>query len=262
MRFSRANSKLDGLAGAHRYVYKVFKPGKLYSFDLPAGRSCPGALECKSQVVKIGRKYKIKDGPSCRFRCYSASQEVIFPRTRKLRARNMECVQRLRTPKRIFEELDSNLPADCLVLRLFSSGDFFRESLFEAILQLAQHRSNIFIYGYTKNIPLWVKYKNDVASLDNFTLVASMGGKWDRLAKRHGFRTCTVCLSEEEAAEKGLEIDHDDTYAAGLRGDVNFATLLHGPQPAGSEASYARVKLMKNGWSGYNRGGPYFKKKD
>jgi hypothetical protein len=46
-----------------------------------------------------------------------------------------------------------------------------------------------------------------------------------------------VVYSEQEAIDKGLEIDHDDTHAA--FGKDNFALLIHGTQPAGSAASKA-----------------------
>ena len=51
-------------------------------------------------------------------------------------------------------------------------------------------------------------------------------------------------------AEAGyLPIDHDDSHAATVGG--SFALLLHGVQPAGSEAAEAKKKLGKLG--AYNR---------
>ena len=49
--------------------------------------------------------------------------------------------------------------------------------------------------------------------------------------------------SEEEAADLGLEIDHDDTHAA--FGKKSFALLLHGTQPKGSVAGEALKVINK-----------------
>jgi len=255
MRVSNANAKLEGLAAVCRFVNQIENPGKLYSFDLPAGKTCPGALYCKSQAVKVGSSWRIKDGPHCRFRCYAASQEVIFSKTRKKRERNRQWIRSMRTPNQIVNGFNEEIPDDCIILRMHSSGDFFRETYFAGILELARQRSDLVIYGYTKNIPLLVMYKKEIAALDNLNLVASLGGRWDRLAKRHHFQTCEVVLSKEEARKKGLPIDHDDSYAAGFRGKVNFATLVHGPQPAGSEAALQRHQLRLQGFNGYRRNG-------
>ena len=48
----------------------------------------------------------------------------------------------------------------------------------------------------------------------------------------------------------GLEIDHDDTHA--FESDESFALLLHGTQPAGSEAADALKVLKKKGKGSYS----------
>ena len=53
--------------------------------------------------------------------------------------------------------------------------------------------------------------------------------------------------SEQEAEEKNLIIDHDDSHAA--RPDLqnnSFALLIHGIQPKGSEAANALQILKRN----------------
>ena len=57
-----------------------------------------------------------------------------------------------------------------------------------------------------------------------------------------------MVFSEEEAEARGLEIDHDDSHAAvpsWLNND--FALLVHGVQPAGSEAARALSALKGKG---------------
>ena len=62
-----------------------------------------------------------------------------------------------------------------------------------------------------------------------------------------------MVYSEAEAAELGLEIDHDDSHACypSLK-KQNFALLIHGIQPAGSEAGKAVREL--NGKGSYGKG--------
>ena len=62
-------------------------------------------------------------------------------------------------------------------------------------------------------------------------------------------REAVVVFSEEEAQELGLEIDTDDTHAASYGGD--FALLIHGTQPKGTEAAQA-LKTLK-GKGSYSR---------
>ena len=81
-------------------------------------------------------------------------------------------------------------------------------------------------------------------------LTASRGGKYDDMIDLHGWKEALVVYSEQEAIDKGLEIDHDDTHAA--FGKDNFALLIHGTQPKGSAASAALSKLRKQGKGGYS----------
>ena len=62
LNFSKGNAKL----GKHTLI-----------FNLPAGKTCPGALYCKSfAVVQYNGKRKIHDGDDTIFRCFAASSEV------------------------------------------------------------------------------------------------------------------------------------------------------------------------------------------
>jgi hypothetical protein len=75
-------------------------------------------------------------------------------------------------------------------------------------------------------------------------LTASRGGRFDNLIDMHGLKCSEVVFSEAEAAEKGLEIDHDDSHAA--IGQKSFALLLHGVQPKGTEAAEALKQIKKS----------------
>ena len=64
-------------------------------------------------------------------------------------------------------------------------------------------------------------------------------------------RTSQVVYTEQEAADLGLEIDHDDSHCLG---DKPFALLVHGSQRANTEASKALSKRKKEGgFVGYSK---------
>ena len=52
-------------------------------------------------------------------------------------------------------------------------------------------------------------------------------------------------LSLEEADMEGLDIDHTEQIA--MEGNDNFALLIHGTQPKGSEAGRAIQTMKKEG---------------
>ena len=61
----------------------------------------------------------------------------------------------------------------------------------------------------------------------------------------NGLRYSRVVGSEEEARELGLPIDVDDSIAWGS--DDNFALVIHGSQPKGSEAAEILKQNRKSG---------------
>ena len=63
-------------------------------FDLPAGKVCPGAKDCHSWVnVDQYGKRSIQDGHYTEFRCYAASQEVLFTNLYKKRLYNLNLLK-------------------------------------------------------------------------------------------------------------------------------------------------------------------------
>jgi hypothetical protein len=58
-----------------------------------------------------------------------------------------------------------------------------------------------------------------------------------------------VVFSEQEARDLGLAIDHDDSHA--MTHGPDFALLVHGTQPKGSDAAAAVRALRDAGFSGY-----------
>jgi hypothetical protein len=134
------------------------------------------------------------------------------------------------------------------MVRLHVSGDFFSQDYFDAWMTVAQQNDDVIFYAYTKSLPFWLA--RGAVLPKNMRLVASRGGKWDNLIQTNGLRAATVVYSEAEAAELGLPIDHDDSHA--YAGHSNFALLLHGTQPASSQAAKAWQALKSSGKAGYH----------
>lgn len=222
-------------------------PSFVAHFSLASGYSCPGARECLSRrALDTG---KIKDGKYNRFRCFSASQEVLYKAVFAKRWENLQTLKAARTTKRMVSTLLHYLPADNFVFRLHVAGDFFNQAYFDAWAEIAKLRPSVLFYGYTKSLPFWVKRKDTLPK--NFRLTASRGGAYDHLIDAHNLREAVVVFHPDEAKALGLEIDHDDSHA--MLPGPSFALLLHGSQPKASEAAAAVVRLRKekinNGYS-------------
>lgn len=234
LKFSPANSKLEKLTTIS---------GKVYSFDLLAGQTCPFAMICHSEVVEINGKRKIEDGPACQFRCYAASLEALYANVYNLHKQNTEELRGLDKIGMV-NKLTEALPTNTGGVRIHTSGDFFSQDYFDAWVAIATKNPNIRFYAYTKAIPYWVARINEIPH--NLVLTASYGGTHDDLIDSHLLRSATVVYSESEAADLGLEIDNNDDHAADINGrNKSFALLIHGTQPPGSAASKALSAIRK-----------------
>jgi len=243
MKFSKPNTKLKRLYDVQLLQQYLRDNRKVYSFDLLSGHSCPFAKECLSKAIVSAGSRKIQDGKDCEFRCFSASQEVVFPSTYNLRKANFDAVRKLDSACQIADALLAAMPDDLGVCRLHVGGDFFNARYFRAWQYAAIMRPTSLFYAYTKSLQFWL---DDLAMLPpNLILTASRGGRLDHLIDEHGLRESRVVFSPEEADDLGLEIDHDDSHAAIPElASQSFALLIHGQQPAGSVASTA-IKALK-----------------
>ena len=251
LKFSDANAKLEALYDVPELSEWLDNGRKVYSLDLLSGWSCPFAEDCLSKVYDTGviskagnPKVTLKDGPKTKFRCFSASQEALLPNVYAKRKHNYETLKGLHLNDMI-AVLNRSMPDNLGILRFHVGGDFFNSDYFFAALNLATMHPDRLFYAYTKSLRYWLKYKEWTERLPNFILTASRGGRDDHLIAEHNLRESVVVFSEQEAYNKGLEIDHDDSHAA--RPDLaqnSFALLIHGVQPKGSEASEA-LKILK-----------------
>lgn len=230
-------------------------PARIHHLSLPSGHSCPAADKCLSKAHQDTGK--ITDGDNTEYRCYAAMQEARHSAVRKQRWNNFMQLRK-KSKKQMFKLLFSSLKphhdryiknhGQRPIIRAHVGGDFFNKSYFLAWMELAKAYSPSWFYAYTKRLDLWTQHMDIIPA--NFELNASKGGIYDELIDMHNLKSAEVVYSHNEAKQKGLEIDHDDSHAY-TRG-FSFAQLIHGTQPAGSEASKALTLLKLSGWTGYN----------
>lgn len=237
LRFSpgKGNAKLEKLKGI------------VYTFSLPSGWTCPSAKDCHSKAVLKDGKYTIQDGKETQFRCFSATQEVVYKAVREQRQYNFDLLRQHKRAVDMMDLISRSLPTNATIIRIHVGGDFFNKEYMRAWIAVAMMAKHITFYAYTKSVNYWVELKAELGNKwpSNLKLNASKGGKHDDLIEKHKLKYAEVVYSEKEAKDKGLEIDHDDTHA--FLQDKPFALLLHGVQPKGSLASEALKKLKGKG---------------
>lgn len=234
---------------------------EIVTFSLPSGFTCPGADTCLAKVnVKTG---KIEDGPNQQFRCFSAISE-LRPAVRRQRWYNFELLRAARTKDKIKDLLINSVPKKAKIVRIHVGGDFYSQAYFDAWAEVAALFPDCIFYAYTKSIH-FVKAYTDLLP-GNFRITLSQGGKFDSLISEliheekrtdveeeneeeepivpeYLFGVAEVLGHPDEATAKGLTVDHDDSHA--IAGRQHFALLLHGQQPAGSEAAKKIKKMNK-----------------
>lgn len=224
-------------------------------FNLPAGRTCPGALYCKSfAVVDANGKRSIQDGNETIFRCFAASSEVQYDGAFRSRLENLNTISEYLQNGVEFAASQLNVALqhyrtrNTELIRIHESGDFYSIDYLRSWIRVAEMNPDLKFYCYSKSLLIFL----DVKLPENFYMTASYGGKWDYLIDEGFFtRYSKVVMNEEEAESKGLEVDHDDSHCFG---DKPFALLVHGTQPKGSATGAAiRQRRKNNQFSGYNK---------
>lgn len=153
--------------------------------------------------------------------------------------------------------IHQSLPSWATAVRPGGSGDFYSQNYHDAWIEVARWNPHLHFYWYTKSLPFWRKRLRQVGTghepgkVSNVVPTASWGGKYDHLIDKLGLRSARVVYSREEAALLGLEIDEDESLA--MKHGPDFALLLHGAQPAGSDAARSLINLKKRGDYGHGK---------
>jgi hypothetical protein len=226
-----------------------------YTFSLLSGHSCVFANECLAKVVETETSRKMVDGPNQVFRCFSASNELIYKNTYEQRKHNLELLRTVAHSKpKMVELIKKSLPKDLKILRLHVAGDFFTQSYFDAWLEVMAKTPHIHYYAYTKSLIFWVRCLDSIP--ENFILTASRGGLSDTLIEKHNLRFAQVVGSEYEARKLKLPVDTTDKYAMlPKHRNTSFALIVHGMQKAGGKFSKNWKAQIdgKRKFHGYNK---------
>ena len=221
-------------------------------FNLPAGKTCPGALLCKSfAVIGENGKRHIQDGEHTEFRCFAASGEVQYDSAFYNRANNFQMIVDAIKDNSVVDLIHNSIQhhrtRNTKKVRIHEAGDHFSVAYLDAWIQVALRNPDLIFYCYSKSLQLFLGKELP----ENFYMTASYGGKWDYLIDEGHFpRYAKVVMYEEDAQELGLEVDHDDSHCLG---DKPFALLVHNTQPKGSDWGKAVRNRRKNGkFSGYS----------
>lgn len=222
-------------------------------FNLPAGKTCPGAMYCKSfAIVDDNGKRSIQDGKDTQFRCFAASSEVQYDAAFFNRAQNLQMVSDAikngTAVDLIHNSIQFHRTKNTKLVRIHESGDFFSGVYLDAWIEVAIRNPDLKFYCYSKSLQLFLNFKLP----ENFFMTASYGGKWDHLIDEGFFtRYAKVFMTEDDANAAGLEVDHDDSHCFGHK---PFALLVHGTQPKGSEWGAAiRERRKNNQFTGYSK---------
>mgnify|MGYP003338903018 CR=1 FL=1 len=244
LKFSRNNAKLS-----NRLI-----------FNLPAGFTCPFAKSCRTiSDPKTGKITDLQRGNDQKtFRCFAASSESRSPSARTLRWHNYNLLREESLYSMRDLIVDSIIKASKKIAnpdklcRIHESGDFFSHNYMHAWFLAANKFPKMKFYAFTKSLDYWFDMYCHIPS--NVYLTASRGGALDYMIDKFPkifYRSSQVVYTQQEADDLGLEVDHDDSHCFGNK---PFALLVHGTQPAGSEASKSISQRKRDGnWTGYNK---------
>lgn len=167
----------------------------IYSWGIPAFVSADGRVTCPG-------------AGKCAEGCYA---RVDFYHMRQVReAQERRLALTLDLPK--FEETiaDEIRARKIRIVRVHDSGDFYSQAYLESWMRIMETRSRTRFYAYTKMIPLFM---NRVLP-DNFTVIYSLGGKFDRWIDVRSDKHAAVFSDEAAIARAGyVSAAHSDLVA-------------------------------------------------
>jgi len=215
LKFSNSNAKLDKIP-----QWLDVRKSDIKIFNLPPIETCPYAYDCQ----KI-------------YKCYAISLEEYRPDFKAQNKYNFDLLRKHhKSIDKMADLIDSSLRQhNCKIIRIHSSGDFFNERYLKAWLKVARNNKDIIFYAYTTSIPFWINNLDEINSLQNFKLIASLGtNNQDYLIKKYNLQFSKVVYSENEAKKLNLPVDYNEKLA--ISQNDNFALVIHGTQPKNHES--------------------------
>jgi len=256
----RDNAKLRETLLEFARVTGIVKPRGV-SFSLPSGYSCGKvAKDCLSYAHPVTGK--LSHGKDSIYNCFSAINETR-PIVRAARWHNWNLLQTAwkwgATHIDIANMLIESMPANTDLCRVHVGGEFpgteFGREYMRAWFYVARV-TGTHCYAYTKNVKTFLELRDEKP--DNFNVTMSRGGLYDHLIDKHSLKTARVIFHPSQSMDAHGNndpdlIDHNDMRAVfdmgkndtGKGSDHSFYLLLHGMQPAQSEASKAIQRLKR-----------------
>ena len=223
LKFSNSNAKLNKIP-----QWLDVRKSDIKIFNLTPVESCPYAYDCQ----KI-------------YKCYAISLEEYRTDFKAQNKYNFDLLRKHhKSIDKMADLINSSLPK-AKVIRIHSSGDFFNDRYLKAWLKTARNNKDIIFYAYTTSIPFWINNLDEINSLNNFKLIASLGtNNQDYLIKKYNLQFSKVVYSENEAKQLGLKVDYDERMA--ISQTDNFALVIHGTQSKNHESwRMKRLNLVR-----------------
>ena len=195
---------------------KAYYRQPTHVFNLPAGWTCPWAVNCLTKADKdtgklTTRPDKDKDGNPVTtigghdtYVCYAARAER-FPGVRESRWKNFEEARRM-----VWNGDYIDLPKGTTHVRVHGSGDFYSQDYFDWWIEQARANPGVTFWAFTKSVRYWVNRLGDIPA--NLHLTASVGGKDDDMIATHGLKTATV-FHDLDDVPADMMVDLDDWEA-------------------------------------------------
>lgn len=125
---------------------------KVYTWNLPAGRACPGATGY------------------CAKHCYGKHVHFLYPSTKRSHEKNFQLSRGAQFVRQMIFECQ----ASCIV-RIHSSGDFYASSYIDKWCEIVKTCPGTIFYAYTRTwrLPVFHAHLHALNTLPNMYLIAS-----------------------------------------------------------------------------------------
>ena len=191
------------LSVANTKLKKSFPGKRAFSFDLPAGKTCPQAGKCRRG-------------------CYAMNGFSHMGVVRDARARNFKDSKRPGFVQDMAEEI-ARKRAD--IIRIHASGDFYTTNYLRRWLNIASLNPKTTFYAYTKSIKSVNTVEHNIPK--NFHVIQSKGGKQDNLIS-YARAICEIRLEPWVMIRNASNSDAVALDCA-KKGEL-FHILYHGPK--------------------------------
>jgi hypothetical protein len=188
----------------------------IFSWGIPAYKSASGKITCPGA----------KD---CLLGCYARNGFYVMPSVKKAQEERLA----LSESDAFVDTIDAEIKRRKIkVLRIHDSGDFYSRSYLNSWLEIIKRNPSVRFYAYTKMVPLFRPNPGSGLRFEapsNFTVIFSLGGKWDNKVDTANDRHSAVFGSLKELRAAGYaNTTQIDANAYGKNPKIGL--VYHGPK--------------------------------